>query len=79
MILSTRMSVRIADLYFSETAPSILLAASEDSGIHAGQVLKNALSQAGGRGGGTQSLAQGSLPTKDAFSQVLASLRSQLA
>lgn len=40
----------------------ILLAASPESGIDAGQQLKSALQQAGGRGGGSPRLAQGTTP-----------------
>jgi alanyl-tRNA synthetase len=42
--------------------PSVLLAASADSGVDAGQKLKKALAEAGGRGGGTPRMAQGSVP-----------------
>ncbi|HUB83926.1 MAG TPA: alanyl-tRNA editing protein [Bryobacteraceae bacterium] len=42
--------------------PSILLATSADSGVDAGQRLKAALAEAGGRGGGTARMAQGSVP-----------------
>ena len=42
--------------------PSVLLAASADSGIDAGKVLKAALTAAGGRGGGNARIAQGSVP-----------------
>jgi alanyl-tRNA synthetase len=42
--------------------PSVLLAVSEDAGIDAGRVLKAALTDAGGRGGGTARMAQGSVP-----------------
>ena len=42
--------------------PSILLATSADSGVDAGQKLKAALTEAGGRGGGTARMAQGSVP-----------------
>jgi alanyl-tRNA synthetase len=42
--------------------PSVLLAVSADSGIDAGQVLKAALAEAGGRGGGNARMAQGSVP-----------------
>jgi len=45
-----------------ESPASILLATSADAGVDAGQVLKNALSTAGGRGGGTARMAQGSVP-----------------
>lgn len=45
---------------------SILFAASPDSGIHAGNRLKEALADAQGKGGGNAQLAQGSVPTPDA-------------
>ncbi len=57
-----------------ENPPSILYAASQDSGIDAGQLLKTALSEAGGRGGGNARLAQGSLPDAMLLEQVLAKL-----
>jgi alanyl-tRNA synthetase len=41
--------------------PSVLLAASPDAGIDAGKLLKAALAEAGGRGGGTARIAQGSV------------------
>jgi alanyl-tRNA synthetase len=47
--------------------PSILVAASSDSGVHAGESLKTALARHGGRGGGSPSLAQGSVPSADAL------------
>jgi len=46
-----------------EDPPSILLAASADSGVHAGDRVKAAVTAAGGRGGGNQGLAQGSVPS----------------
>jgi alanyl-tRNA synthetase len=54
--------------------PSILLAASADSGIDAGRVLKEKLAAAGGRGGGSGRMAQGSLPDRAALERVLSSL-----
>jgi alanyl-tRNA synthetase len=54
--------------------PSILLAASSDSGIHAGDVLKSALAAARGRGGGNRTLAQGSVPDAAALEQVIAAM-----
>ena len=48
-------------LALAENPPSALLAASSDSGVNAGEVLKAALAEAGGRGGGNQTVAQGSL------------------
>jgi alanyl-tRNA synthetase len=42
--------------------PMIVVAAAEDSGRDAAAMLKRILAPAGGRGGGTQRLAQGTLP-----------------
>jgi len=53
---------KAAFLAVSLNPPAILLAASADSGIHAGDRVKAAVTAAGGRGGGNQGLAQGSLP-----------------
>jgi len=55
----------------SEEPPSVLLACSADSGIHAGQWLKSVLRELGGRGGGSAALAQGSLPSKDVVDDLL--------
>ena len=49
-------------LAISADPASLLLAASPDSGVHAGERVKAALTAAGGRGGGNAGLAQGSLP-----------------
>ena len=54
--------------------PSILLAASADSGIHAGDRVKAAVTAAGGRGGGNQALAQGSLPATADLDAIASSL-----
>jgi alanyl-tRNA synthetase len=59
----------------AEQPPSVLLAVSADAGLHAGNLLKAALANAGGRGGGNARLAQGSLPSEKA----LASFREELA
>jgi len=61
-----------------ETPPSVLLAASKESGVHAGDLLKRVLTEAGGRGGGNAALAQGSLPSKEALSQLVGALGGQL-
>jgi alanyl-tRNA synthetase len=55
--------------------PSLLLAASVDSGIHAGDRIKAAVTASGGRGGGNQQLAQGSVPDTAALAQAEALLR----
>jgi alanyl-tRNA synthetase len=56
-------------LAMGENPPAILLAASPDSGMNAGEFLKGALAKAGGRGGGSATMAQGSLPSKDLLDQ----------
>jgi alanyl-tRNA synthetase len=59
-----------------EEPPAILLAASPDSGVHAGNVLKNALTAVGGRGGGNATLAQGSVANKAALNDAARALQS---
>jgi alanyl-tRNA synthetase len=54
--------------------PSVLLAVSADSAIDAGQVLKAALAEVGGRGGGNARIAQGSVPGRDLLDRVLEKL-----
>jgi alanyl-tRNA synthetase len=54
--------------------PSLLLAASADSGIDAGKTLKAALAAAGGRGGGSAAMAQGSVPDRPALERLLEQL-----
>lgn len=57
-----------------EDPPSVLLAASPDSGVHAGERVKFAVTANGGRGGGAANIAQGSVPTLDALERVKALL-----
>ncbi len=45
--------------------PGVLIACSADTGLNAGAILKQAFSNAGGRGGGSAVLAQGSLPDRE--------------
>ncbi len=54
--------------------PSVLAAASADAGFDAGRLLKAAITEAGGRGGGTARMAQGSVPDVDSLERVLAKL-----
>jgi alanyl-tRNA synthetase len=61
-------------LAISENPPSVLLAASADSGVHAGDRVKAAVSAVGGRGGGNAGLAQGSVPDAKALESVVAQL-----
>jgi alanyl-tRNA synthetase len=54
--------------------PSILLVVSKDSAIHAGNELKSLLAEHGGRGGGSATQAQGSLPDRGSVEALLARL-----
>jgi len=58
--------------------PSLLIAAAEDSGIDAAALLRSALTAAGGRGGGSPRLAQGSAPSVAALEMALATVTGQL-
>jgi alanyl-tRNA synthetase len=51
--------------------PALLLAVSGDSGVDAGKVMKSAAASLGGRGGGNQRIAQGSVPSRDALEELL--------
>ncbi len=55
-----------------EDPPQVLVATSADAGIDAGKLLKSALADAGGRGGGSPRMAQGSVSSADRLAQVLA-------
>jgi alanyl-tRNA synthetase len=55
--------------------PSLLLAASADSGIHAGDRIKAAVAASHGRGGGNAQLGQGSVPDAAALASAEALLR----
>ncbi len=55
-----------------EEPPSILVATSGDSDLDAGKLLKAALTECGGRGGGTARVAQGSVGNASALDGVLA-------
>lgn len=48
-------------LVLTTDAPSVLVAAAADSGVHAGNLLKQILAAHGGKGGGSATVAQGSL------------------
>ncbi len=76
--LSFRSLPNAVFLAVSEDPPGVLLAASEDSGIHAGNLLREAVSRAGGRGGGNARLAQGSLPSAESAAEVERCLAEQV-
>ena len=55
---------------------TVLVAASDDSGVNAGNALKPALAAASGKGGGSPRLAQGTVPNADALESVVSAVRS---
>ncbi|MBX9603167.1 MAG: hypothetical protein K2X35_19340 [Bryobacteraceae bacterium] len=61
-------------LALSQEPPSLLLACSADSGVHAGNQLRTAVTAHGGRGGGSPTVAQGSVPSKEALEAIAATL-----
>ncbi len=63
-------------LGISERPPAFLLAASADSGVHAGNVIKSAVTTHRGRGGGSATLGQGSVPSANEFDAALDAVRS---
>ena len=65
---------KAAFLAISTDPPAILLAASPDSGIHAGERVKAAVTAAGGRGGGNPALAQGTVPNASVLDSIAATL-----
>jgi alanyl-tRNA synthetase len=65
---------KAAILIIAEKPPAVLLACSPDSGLHAGAILKEVLGKVGGRGGGSATLAQGSLPSSEAAEVLVVNL-----
>ena len=57
-----------------DNPPSVMLATSVESGVHAGNRLKELLAVHGGRGGGSAQMAQASLPSAEALNALLAAL-----
>ena len=70
---------KAALLGWCENPPSLLLAVSADSGLHAGNILKPKLQVTGGRGGGTAQSAQGSIPDPDSLRRAVAELQAELS
>lgn len=54
-----------------EATRSVLVTASETSGVDAGSAMKQTAAALGGRGGGSARLAQGSFPVGDAFTRAV--------
>jgi alanyl-tRNA synthetase len=65
---------RLMFVAIAPSPPTIYFATSADSGIDAGDRLKPALAAAGGRGGGSARVAQGTAPTHSALDDVAARL-----
>ncbi len=59
---------------FAAARPATLMAISADAGLHAGNVLKEAVAKLGGRGGGSSQIAQGSVPSPEAGEELLRAL-----
>jgi alanyl-tRNA synthetase len=57
--------------------PSVLLAVSADAAMDAGKLLKAALAEAGGRGGGAPGMAQGSVPGAAELDRVVARVTAE--
>ena len=56
----------------------VLLAVSEDTGVDAGRVLREAVTSAGGRGGGSPRVAQGTVPNRARLDDVVTAIMSIL-
>lgn len=61
------------------TPPAVLIAVSPDSGVSAQAMLKEELEQYGGRGGGSASFAQGTVPTAEAVRAIAAAVEKRFA
>lgn len=65
---------KAAFLVLIEEPAAVLLAASKDSGVNSGELLKALLAANGGRGGGNAQIAQGTLPSREALEKLAASI-----
>ncbi len=61
----------------SPAARVVIVAASADSGLDAGPMLKPVLAAVGGKGGGSARLAQGTIPRAEVIAEVVEALRAQ--
>jgi alanyl-tRNA synthetase len=67
-------STQPKSLILLHSSEDLLLACSPDSGFNAGALLKQSLSKYGARGGGSPTLAQGSLPDKAIIQDLISAL-----
>jgi alanyl-tRNA synthetase len=74
--LAQALSAMPRALFVGWTAdpPALLVAASTDSGLDAGRLLRSSLERVGGRGGGNPGIAQGTTPTVSAMEAALTDL-----
>jgi alanyl-tRNA synthetase len=79
LALSFTAGERAVFIAISSDPPSVLVAASKDAGIHAGNLVKAAVTAHGGRGGGSPTLGQGSVPNAGALEQVRAAITPSAA
>jgi alanyl-tRNA synthetase len=77
MAQSFTSGAQAAVLAVGGNPPAVLLAASPDSAIDAGKILKEWLAEMGGRGGGSAQIAQGSLADSAAVERLLGKWRDQ--
>jgi alanyl-tRNA synthetase len=75
----TRQSASVALLATDSPQPALVFAQSAGQPYDMGVLLKQAMSQLGGRGGGTKDLAQGGAPKSDGLADVLAAAAQSLA
>ena len=68
-----------AYIAWQEAPGSVLLACSADSGKHAGNAIKEIVVKRGGRGGGSATMAQASIPAGVAVREVVDQLRGHLS
>ncbi|HEX4230021.1 MAG TPA: alanyl-tRNA editing protein [Bryobacteraceae bacterium] len=66
-------------LFVGANPMAVLVAASKDAGVDAGTVLKSALAALGGRGGGSPTLAQGSVPNECALEALMVALGMKMS
>jgi len=57
-----------------KSPPAVVFASSDDSGVNAGAVLKEALASHSGRGGGSPRAAQGTVPDSSALDTIVETL-----
>jgi alanyl-tRNA synthetase len=65
---------RVLFVGWTADPPALMVAASGDSGLDAGRMLRSALEQVGGRGGGNERAGQGTAPSASALDEAIAAI-----